>query len=388
MDADRYRADRERRRLGSITAYCGPTHSGKTKKLEADVERAQRQGRAVERVAAETPLASQFDRLDPRTELVAIDDGQRMDPGLVPAANRLATTHRVDVVVAGWELDYTGQPQGPMPDLMCSADTALKLDDGVCAQPGCRNLASRTQRFSAGNGERERFLPVCRRHHSPTPRPYTFQEHWFDEPAGSLEVIAGCMFSGKTQELIRRLDQERYAGAAIQAFKPALDDRYALEAVASHRDIRFPAIAVPSVQDLRNQLRADTRVIGIDEAQFFEEAIVDLLEELANAGRHLVVAGLELDFLARPFGPMPELMARADRLTKLQASCQYPGCGSRQATRTQRLIDGRPASPDSPLVVIGGAATYQARCRHHHETGPVPEREPEPAAVREELSDL
>ena len=388
MDADRYRADRERRRLGSITAYCGPTHSGKTKKLEADVERAQRQGRAVERVAAETPLASQFDRLDPRTELVAIDNGQRMDPGLVPAANRLATTHRVDVVVAGWELDYTGQPQGPMPDLMCSADTALKLDDGVCAQPGCRNLASRTQRFSAGNGERERFLPVCRRHHSPTPRPYTFQEHWFDEPAGSLEVIAGCMFSGKTQELIRRLDQERYAGAAIQAFKPALDDRYALEAVASHRDIRFPAIAVPSVQDLRNQLRADTRVIGIDEAQFFEEAIVDLLEELANAGRHLVVAGLELDFLARPFGPMPELMARADRLTKLQASCQYPGCGSRQATRTQRLIDGRPASPDSPLVVIGGAATYQARCRHHHETGPVPEREPEPAAVREELSDL
>ncbi|TMG37793.1 MAG: thymidine kinase [Chloroflexi bacterium] len=388
MDADRYRADRERRRLGSITAYCGPTHSGKTKKLEADVERAQRQGRAVERVAAETPLASQFDRLDPRTELVAIDNGQRMDPGLVPAANRLATTHRVDVVVAGWELDYTGQPQGPMPDLMCSADTALKLDDGVCAQPGCRNLASRTQRFSAGNGERERFLPVCRRHHSPTPRPYTFQEHWFDEPAGSLEVIAGCMFSGKTQELIRRLDQERYAGAAIQAFKPALDDRYALEAVASHRDIRFPAIAVPSVQDLRNQLRADTRVIGIDEAQFFEEAIVDLLEELANAGRHLVVAGLELDFLARPFGPMPELMARADRLTKLQASCQYPGCGSRQATRTQRLIDGRPASPDSPLVVIGGAATYEARCRHHHEAGPIPEREPEPAALREELSDL
>jgi thymidine kinase len=388
VDTDRYRADRERRRLGSITSYCGPTHSGKTKKLEADVERAERQGRAVERVAAETPLAAQFDRLDPRTELVAIDDGQRLDPGLVPAANRLATIHRVDVVVAGWELDYTGQPRGPMPDLMCTADIALKLDDGVCAQPGCRNLASRTQRFSAGNGERERFLPVCRRHHSPQPRPHTFQEHWFDEPAGSLEVIAGCMFSGKTQELIRRLDQERYAGAAIQAFKPALDDRYALEAVASHRDIRFPAIAVPSVQDLRNQLRADTRVVGIDEAQFFEQDIVGLLEELADAGKHLVVAGLELDFLARPFGPMPELMARADRLTKLQASCQYPGCGSRQATRTQRLIDGGPASPDSPLVVIGGAATYQARCRHHHEAGTILEREPEPASAREELRDL
>jgi thymidine kinase len=388
VDADRYRADRERRRLGSITAYCGPTHSGKTKKLEADVERAERQGRAVERVAAETPLDAQFERLDPRTELVAIDDGQRFDPGLVPAANRLATLHRVDVVVAGWELDYTGEPQGPMPDLMCTADIALKLDDGVCAQPGCRNPASRTQRFSAANGERERFLPVCRRHHTPESRPYTFQEHWFDEPAGSLEVIAGCMFSGKTQELIRRLDQERYAGAAIQAFKPALDDRYALEAVASHRDIRFPAIAVPSVQDLRNQLRQGTHVIGIDEAQFFEGEIVDLLEELAGAGKHLVVAGLELDFLARPFGPMPELMARADRLTKLQASCQYPGCGSRQATRTQRLVDGRPAPADSPLVVIGGSATYQARCRHHHEAGPSPEREPEPASAREELGDL
>lgn len=389
MDAALYRADRERRRLGSVTAYCGPTHSGKTKKLEADVERAERQGRAVERVAIDdTQLSALFDRLDPRTELVAIDDGQRFEPALVHAANRLATGHRVDVVVAGWELDYTGQPRGPMPELMCTADIALKLDDGVCAQPGCRNLASRTQRFSAVNGERERFLPVCRRHHTPEARPYSFQEHWFDEPAGGLEVIAGCMFSGKTQELIRRLDQERYAGAAIQAFKPALDDRYALEAVASHRDIRFPAIAVPSVQDLRNQLREDTRVIGIDEAQFFGREIVDLLEELANAGKHTVVAGLELDFLARPFGSMPELMARADRLTKLQASCQYPGCGSRQATRTQRLIDGRPASPDSPLVVIGGAATYQARCRHHHEAAPITEREPEPASVLEELRDL
>ncbi len=388
MDADRYRADRERRRLGSVTAYCGPTHSGKTKKLEADVERAERQGRAVERVAADASLSAQFDRLDPRTELVAIDDGQSFDAALIPAANRLATAHWVDVTVAGWELDYTGQPRGPMPDLICTADIALKLDDGVCAQPGCRNPASRTQRFSAVNGERERFLPVCRRHHTPQARPFTFQEHWFDEPAGSLEVIAGCMFSGKTQELIRRLDQERYAGGAIQAFKPALDDRYALEAVASHRDVRFPAIAVPAVHDLRNQLRPDTRVIGIDEAQFFDADIIDLVEELANAGKHVVLAGLELDFLARPFGPMPQLMARADRLTKLQASCQYPGCGSRQATRTQRLIDGRPARPDSPLVVIGGAATYQARCRHHHEVARTAELEPEPASLREELHDL
>src|SRR5256885_10882483 len=162
------------------------------------------------------------------------------------------------------------------------------------------------------------------------------------------------MFSGKTQELIRRLDQARYAGFTVQAFKPALDDRYAIEAVASHREIRFPAIAVPDVAALHAQVRDDTRVIGIDEAQFFEPNIVSLAEELANRGRHVIIAGLDLDFLSRPFGPMPLLAAYADRLTKLQASCQYPGCGSRQATRTQRLIEGVPASADAPLVVNGG----------------------------------
>jgi thymidine kinase len=196
------------------------------------------------------------------------------------------------------------------------------------------------------------------------------------------------MFSGKTQELIRRLDQARYAGSSIQAFKPAIDDRYAIEAVASHREIRFPAIAVPDAAALRDQLRDDTRVIGIDEAQFFGPEIVSLAETLANRGRHVIVAGLDLDFLGRPFGPMPLLTAHADRLTKLQASCQYPGCGSRQATRTQRLEDGMPASADSPLVVIGGAATYQARCRHHHRIGAPVRPEAEAVPVAEESAEL
>src|SRR5207253_8189176 len=291
--------------------------------------------------------------LDPATELVTVDGAQQYDDRLVEVLNDLATIHRVDVVVAGWELDYTGQPAGPLPELMCAADFALKLDDGVCAQPGCRNLASRTQRFRAVNGTPERFLPVCRRHHTAEPRGLSFQEVWFDEPSGSLDLIMGCMFSGKTQELIRRLDQARYSGSIIQAFKPALDDRYALEAVASHREVRFPAIAVPDVGALRDQLRDDTRVIGIDEAQFFEPDIVNLTEELANRGRHVIIAGLDLDFLSRPFGPMPLLAAYADTLTKLQASCQYPGCGSRQATRTQRLVDRVPAAADAPLVVLG-----------------------------------
>src|SRR5207248_1572526 len=222
-----------------------------------------------------------LNQLDPATELVTVDDAQQYDDRLVEALNDLATVHRVDVVVAGWELDYTGRPAGPMPELMCAADGALKLDDGVCAQPGCRNLASRTQRFFAVNGTPERFLPVCRRHHTGEPRSQAFQEVWFDEPSGSLDLISGCMFSGKTQELIRRLDQARYAGSTIQAFKPALDDRYAIAAVASHREIRFPATAVP-----------------------------------------------------------------------------------------------------------GGAATYQARCRHHHRIGVPARSEPEPVPVAEESADL
>jgi thymidine kinase len=376
MIDERYREDRARRRLGSATVYSGPTHSGKTKKLEADTERAQRQGRRVQRLPSTAQANDLLDTLDPAAELVAIDDAQRYDDRLLAVVNDLATLHRVDVVVAGWELDYAGSPAGPMPELLCSADFALKLDDGVCAQPGCRNLASRTQWFHAVNGTPERFLPVCRRHHSPEPRAQTFQEVWFDEPSGSLDLISGCMFSGKTQELIRRMDQARYAGLSIQAFKPALDDRYAIEAVASHRQVRFPAIAVPDVAALTSELDDDTRVIGIDEAQFFTPQLVPLLDGLASRGRHVIVAGLDLDFLARPFGPMALLAAYADRLTKLQASCQFPGCGSRQATRTQRLVDGHPAPADAPLVVVGGAATYQARCRHHHRIGGDVEREP------------
>jgi thymidine kinase len=388
MINERYREDREHQRLGSLTVYCGPTHSGKTKKLEAEAERAQRQGRRMQRLAAPSDADQLTDQLDPATELVTVDDAQLYDDRLVDVLNGLATIHRVDVVVAGWELDYTGRPAGPMPELMCAADVALKLDDGVCAQPGCRNLASRTQRFFAVNGTPERFLPVCRRHHTAEPRSQAFQEVWFDEPSGSLDLISGCMFSGKTQELIRRLDQARYAGSTIQAFKPALDDRYAIAAVASHREIRFPAIAVPDVAALAEQVHDDTRVIGIDEAQFFGQEIVALAEELANRGRHVIVAGLDLDFLARPFGPMPLLAAYADRLTKLQASCQYPGCGSHQASRTQRLLDGVPAPADGPLVVIGGAATYQARCRHHHRIGVPARSEPEPVPVAEESADL
>jgi thymidine kinase len=273
-----------------------------------------------------------------------------------------------------------------MPDLLCRADLVYKLDDGVCAQPGCRNLASRTQRFHK-EAATDQYLPVCRRHHDPAGRAKSFQEGWFEEPSGLLDVIAGCMFSGKTQELIRRLDQEHYAGARIQVFKAALDDRYALEAVASHRKVRFPAIAVPDAGALAAQLHSDTSVVGVDEAQFFAPDLVKLVEELAGHGRHVIVAGLDLDFAGRPFGPMPALMSYADRLTKLQASCQFPGCGSKLASRTQRLREGRPAPADAPLVLIGGASTYQARCRHHHEIFADNPRQPV-GSLAERLTDV
>src|SRR6266849_365182 len=152
MINERYREDRERRRLGSITVFSGPTHSGKTKKLEAEAERAQRQGRRSQRLAGAPDANQLLDQLEPATELVTVDGAQHYDDRLVEVLNDLATIHRVDVVVAGWELDYTGRPAGPLPELMCAADFALQLDDGVCAQPGCRNLASRTQRFHPVNG--------------------------------------------------------------------------------------------------------------------------------------------------------------------------------------------------------------------------------------------
>src|SRR5438093_1430334 len=169
MINERYREDRERRRLGSLTVYSGPTHSGKTKKLEAEAERAQRQGRRLQRLASPSDPNALLNQLDPATELVTVDDAQQYDDRLV------------------------------------------------------------------------------------------------------------------------------------EALKPALDDRYAIEAVASHREIRFPAIAVPDAAALRSQVHDDTRVIGIDEAQFFEPDIVTLAEELANRGRHVIIAGLDLDFLSRPF---------------------------------------------------------------------------------------
>jgi thymidine kinase len=181
---------------------------------------------------------------------------------------------------------------------------------------------------------------------------------------GSVEVICGSMFSGKTDELIRRLRRATIARQHIQVFKPAIDVRYAVEKVTSHAGTDFDAIPVEKAADIRKLLNKQATVIAIDEAQFFDEEIIPLVEELAAKDMRVIVAGLDTDFRGEPFGPIPELMARAERVSKLQAICMV--CGE-PACRTQRLVNGKPAKYDDPVVIVGAAELYEARCRRHHE---------------------
>ncbi len=181
---------------------------------------------------------------------------------------------------------------------------------------------------------------------------------------GTIEVICGSMFSGKTDELIRRLVRARIARQKVQVFKPAVDVRYALEKVTSHAGNHFDAIPVERAADIRARLEADTTVVGVDEAQFFDAEIVDVAQELAEHGVRVILAGLDMDFRGEPFGPMPTLMAKAEKVDKLHAICMV--CGE-EASRTQRLVNGKPARYDDPVVIVGAAELYEARCRRHHE---------------------
>ncbi|MDT8899412.1 MAG: thymidine kinase [Thermanaerothrix sp.] len=180
---------------------------------------------------------------------------------------------------------------------------------------------------------------------------------------GSVEVITGSMFSGKTDELIRRLRRATIARQKVQVFKPVIDQRYGNEQVKSHAGTAFDAIPIEKASDILKHLDPDTTVIGIDEAQFFDEAIVTLVQELANRGIRVIVAGLDTDFRGEPFGYMPILMAQAERVDKLQAICMV--CGE-PACRTQRLVNGKPAHYNDPVIIVGASELYEARCRKHH----------------------
>lgn len=181
---------------------------------------------------------------------------------------------------------------------------------------------------------------------------------------GSIEVICGSMFSGKTDELIRRLVRATIARQKVQVFKPAIDIRYAVEKVASHAGSTFDAIPVEKAAEIRARMDADTTVVGIDEAQFFDAEVVSVAKELAARGVRVIVAGLDTDFRGEPFGSMPVLMAEAENVSKLHAICMV--CGE-EASRTQRLVNGSPARYDEPVVIVGASELYEARCRQHHE---------------------
>jgi thymidine kinase len=181
---------------------------------------------------------------------------------------------------------------------------------------------------------------------------------------GSIEVVCGSMFSGKTDELIRRLVRATIAKQKVQVFKPAIDIRYAVEKVTSHAGSNFDAIPIKNAVEIRDKLDEDTTVVGIDEAQFFDPEIIPLAEELAARGIRVIAAGLDMDFRGEPFGPIPVLMSMAESVDKLHAICMV--CGD-DASRTQRLVNGNPAKYNDPVVIVGASEMYEARCRAHHE---------------------
>lgn len=173
------------------------------------------------------------------------------------------------------------------------------------------------------------------------------QEH------GWIEVVTGCMFSGKTEELIRRLGRARYARQSVIVFKPEIDNRYAEDAIGSHQGKTLRSVKVRTAREILRYV-GDARVVGVDEAQFFDEELPGVCDQLASAGRRVIVAGLDTDFQGQPFGPMPELLARAEYISKYLAICVV--CGA-PANRSQRVVNR------SRQVLVGAQDAYEARCR-------------------------
>ena len=180
---------------------------------------------------------------------------------------------------------------------------------------------------------------------------------------GWIEVVAGPMYSGKTEELIRRIRRAEIAKQKVQVFKPEIDNRYSKQDVVSHAGDKIQSVPVKSSKEILKKLLDDTDVIGIDEAQFFDDSLVEIVSKIANNNRRFICAGLDMDFKGEPFGPMPKLMAIAEFVDKIQAVCMV--CNN-PATRTQRLINGKPAKKSDPVVLIGAQESYEARCRKCH----------------------
>ncbi len=188
---------------------------------------------------------------------------------------------------------------------------------------------------------------------------------------GWIEVITGPMFAGKTEELIRRIRRLQYAKQNIIVFKPAIDDRYASNEVVSHNDSRTQSINITKASEIMRYVTLDTNVVAIDEIQFLDEEAVEICEYLADHGVRVIVSGLDRDFRGEPFSFMPKLLSIAEYVTKLSAICVK--CHT-PATRTQRIINGKPARYDDPIILVGAKDSYEARCRDCHEIPGKPKR--------------
>jgi len=181
---------------------------------------------------------------------------------------------------------------------------------------------------------------------------------------GWIEVICGCMFSGKTEELIRRVKRAQIAKQKVQVFQHSLDTRYGERRIASHSGAHLDALPVQTSSDIARLVASDTQVVAIDELQFFDDAIVEVCNRLADRGVRVIVAGLDMDFRGEPFGPIPLVLSQAELVDKLQAICVV--CGA-PASRTQRLINGKPAFYEDPVIMVGASEVYEARCRVCHD---------------------
>lgn len=181
------------------------------------------------------------------------------------------------------------------------------------------------------------------------------------KPLGKLTVVCGSMYAGKSEELIRLARRSLYAKKKVQVFKPSIDDRYHQTMVVSHMGVQHEAETAVNVAELSAKVKKETQVLLIEEVQFFEPLIVEFLVQHADRGVDVIVAGLDQDFRRQPFGPMPALLAAADEVIKLRAICMK--CGN-PASHTYRMVDGKPAHWDDPIVLIGATESYEARCRN------------------------
>lgn len=181
---------------------------------------------------------------------------------------------------------------------------------------------------------------------------------------GSIEVICGPMFAGKSEEIIRRIRRIEYAKKKVVCFKPSIDNRYSASEIVSHNKSKKPSIVISHSSEIYKYIDKDTYAVVIDEVQFLDEGIIKVCCELADSGVRVIVGGLDTDFKAEPFSIMPDLLARAETVTKLTAICVK--CGE-PATRTQRIVNGVPAFFDDPVVIVGASEAYEPRCRACHE---------------------